>query len=157
MSRLEVRAAVLSDAAEIHAIESVCSGMPWSRGQILEELQQNCACTLVARMDGQTVGFLTAHLLGDDAHINELGVLPAARRKGAASALMRRLVQESLAAGCSQITLEVRQSAEPAKALYARFGFQPVGLRCRFYQNPAEDAVVMLKQLEKNCHVDSGN
>jgi ribosomal-protein-alanine N-acetyltransferase len=40
-------------------------------------------------------------------------------------------------------TLEVRVSNEPARALYAAYGFYEVGLRKRYYADNHEDAVIM--------------
>jgi ribosomal-protein-alanine N-acetyltransferase len=40
-------------------------------------------------------------------------------------------------------TLEVRLSNEPARLLYQRFGFRPVGLRPRYYSDNGEDALIM--------------
>ena len=38
---------------------------------------------------------------------------------------------------------EVRASNEPAKALYARFGFAPAGIRKNYYAEVGEDALIM--------------
>jgi ribosomal-protein-alanine N-acetyltransferase len=40
------------------------------------------------------------------------------------------------------MTLEVRVSNSAAQSLYNQFGFAPVGLRKRYYEN-VEDAIVM--------------
>ena len=44
--------------------------------------------------------------------------------------------------GCHAVTLEVRVSNSAAQAMYRRFGFQPAGVRARYYEN-TEDAIVM--------------
>ena len=41
------------------------------------------------------------------------------------------------------MTLEVRESNEPAKALYRRFGFEEEGVRPRYYAETGEDAIIM--------------
>ena len=41
------------------------------------------------------------------------------------------------------MTLEVRKSNAPARALYERFGFETLGERKSYYINPREDAVIM--------------
>ena len=70
-----------------------------------------------------------------------LAVVPASRRRGLASRLLLALIDEALALGASHLTLELRASNEPARSLYERFGFTPVGLRPRYYGD--EDALVM--------------
>ena len=39
--------------------------------------------------------------------------------------------------------LEVRASNTPAQALYKAAGFREAGLRKNYYQNPAEDGLIM--------------
>jgi ribosomal-protein-alanine N-acetyltransferase len=41
------------------------------------------------------------------------------------------------------MTLEVRLSNRPARELYGRFGFKPVGVRPRYYSDNGEDALIM--------------
>ena len=48
-----------------------------------------------------------------------------------------------------KISLEVRASNEPARALYEKWGFKAVGLRRNFYKAPTEDAVLYDKILEQ--------
>ena len=43
----------------------------------------------------------------------------------------------------SFLTLEVRISNEPAKRLYEKYGFRPVGLRRGYYSDNREDALLM--------------
>ena len=45
--------------------------------------------------------------------------------------------------GARVATLEVRLSNGPARALYQRFGFRPVGIRPRYYSDNGEDALIM--------------
>ena len=45
--------------------------------------------------------------------------------------------------GAHEATLEVRLSNLPARRLYERFGFRPVGLRPRYYSDNGEDALIM--------------
>ena len=45
------------------------------------------------------------------------------------------------------LTLEVRQSNAPARALYEKLGYVQAGLRRNYYENPREDAVIMTKTL----------
>ena len=65
------------------------------------------------------------------------------RRRGIASALMEKLVRLAGKEGLLLMTLEVRKSNAPARALYERFGFEALGERKSYYINPREDAVIM--------------
>ena len=49
--------------------------------------------------------------------------------------------------GSVSLTLEVRASNDPAKALYEKLGFLQVGKRPNYYRNPKEDALILKKML----------
>ncbi len=53
------------------------------------------------------------------------------------------------ARGIAQATLEVAAvSNERAQALYARYGFRPVGIRKNYYERVGEDALVLWADLD---------
>jgi ribosomal-protein-alanine N-acetyltransferase len=64
------------------------------------------------------------------------------RRRGIATELMLDLAWEARRAGMASLTLEVRESNVSAQSLYRRFGFAPVGVRAKYYEN-RDDAIVM--------------
>jgi ribosomal-protein-alanine N-acetyltransferase len=53
------------------------------------------------------------------------------------------LIDVALTLNARVVTLEVRLSNRPARDLYARFGFKPVGVRPRYYSDNGEDALIM--------------
>lgn len=78
-----------------------------------------------------------------DADLLSIATVPAARRRGVASAMLGHLLDVARRAGCRAVLLEVRASNAAARALYERFGFQTIGTRRRYYLAPVEDAAVM--------------
>lgn len=78
-----------------------------------------------------------------DADLLTVATLPAARRRGIATAMITHLLRRARRAGCAAVLLEVRASNAGAQALYRRLGFVPVGRRRRYYLAPVEDALVM--------------
>ena len=46
------------------------------------------------------------------------------------------------------LTLEVRASNDPAKQLYMKHGFEQVGRRKDYYDEPNEDAIIMTKYFQ---------
>jgi len=56
-------------------------------------------------------------------NIHDLIITKKYRRKGAASALIKHIESQAIAAGCCKITLEVRADNGAALALYKREGF----------------------------------
>lgn len=75
-----------------------------------------------------------------------LAVLPAARRRGIARALVTALIRELAGGGVHSLTLEVRASNGPAKALYGSLGFVRVGCRRGYYLSPKEDGEILRKE-----------
>lgn len=80
---------------------------------------------------GQAVGVLgfrpQAQLnLGDTLYVDDLSVLPAARRGGVASALLDAVVAEARRLGCTAVTLDSGYQRRDAHALYLRYGFAMV-------------------------------
>ena len=49
------------------------------------------------------------------------------------------------------MTLEVRESNDPALRLYRKYGFQEVGRRKNYYEKPREDAILMTLFLENEA------
>ena len=75
-----------------------------------------------------------------------IAVSPDYRRRGIAQGLVEALVASLKALDSHCLTLEVRDSNEPAKALYEKLGFSQVGLRKGYYRNPKEDARILRKE-----------
>jgi ribosomal-protein-alanine N-acetyltransferase len=60
---------------------------------------------------------------------------------------MRALLDQAERAVASKIFLEVRESNLPARRLYEKHGFHETGRRRGYYQNPAEDAILYVRDL----------
>ena len=58
------------------------------------------------------------------------------------------LTEELKKRGSRCLTLEVRASNTPARALYESLGFVLVGTRRNYYHNPKEDALILRKEWE---------
>jgi ribosomal-protein-alanine N-acetyltransferase len=64
--------------------------------------------------------------------------------------LLAALVEAALAFDCDRIFLEVATTNVAAQALYRSAHFAPVGARRNYYPSTGEDALVMVRTLEKN-------
>ena len=88
---------------------------------------------------GRVVGWLEERLVASELYVLGVGVDPAWRRRGVATALVRAcLVRASI------VHLEVRASNAAARRLYAGLGFDEVGLRARYYAD-GDDAVLLTR------------
>lgn len=128
----------------ISAIEAASSAHPWSEALLAGEfsLPPESRTWLVALLDGEVVGFAGAMFVDDEAHVMNVAVAPAVRRRGVGRTLFAGLVADAVARGARHLTLEVRTSNEGARALYRRFGLAPAGVRRRYYPD-GEDALVL--------------
>ncbi|MGD1993517.1 MAG: ribosomal protein S18-alanine N-acetyltransferase [Anaerolineae bacterium] len=88
------------------------------------------------------LGYFGLRLLTDRAHLANIAVHPAWRRRGLGEFLLLAALEEAFEYEKWQITLEVRPSNRVAIKLYARLGFHRTGVRRTYYQD-GEDAVLM--------------
>jgi ribosomal-protein-alanine N-acetyltransferase len=82
----------------------------------------------------QPQAFLFDMLLGAAGEIVTLGVAPAARRRGAARALLEDLLVRTRSLGIASLTLEVAEDNAAALALYQSLGFERAGTRPGYYR-----------------------
>jgi len=94
------------------------------------------------------VGFLVARLLAPEIEILNLGVDPAARRRGTARALLAEALRWGAANGAQKAFLEVRASNRAAIQFYESRGFQLAGRRASYYSAPVEDALQLAAQID---------
>ena len=84
---------------------------------------------------GETpAGFILARNLGSEVEVLSIGVLPGLRRRGIGRGLIDAIIAEATRSGVGSIVLEVATENEPARRLYATFGFLQVGRRPRYYR-----------------------
>ena len=152
--KLRVEPMGLEDVADVHRIEAQSFPMPWPDYAFRQELQTNrLAHYLVVRSGNETVAYGGLWLLVDEAHITTFAVLPEWRRRGIGGRLMVALMDLALRLNARVMTLEVRLSNRPARALYASFGFKPVGVRPRYYSDNGEDALIMTTEALADAHM----
>jgi ribosomal-protein-alanine N-acetyltransferase len=85
---------------------------------------------LVAESDGGLVGFALAHRRGPrHGFLSDVYVRPEARRSGVARALVHEVATRLREQGAEALELEVVASNEGARAVYERWGFEPVLFR----------------------------
>ena len=142
--KLRIEPMRVADLPAVHAIEHASFESPWPPDAYRSELETNrLAQYLVVRVGDEIVGYGGMWLMVDEAHVITFaihpGLAPAAHRRAAAPGDARLAID----AGANEATLEVRLSNLPARRLYEKFGFRPVGLRPRYYSDNGEDALIM--------------
>jgi ribosomal-protein-alanine N-acetyltransferase len=142
--RLAIEPMTLADLPAVQEIERASFTTPWPAHAYQAELETNkLARYLVVRIGHEVVAYAGVWLLVDEAHITTFAVAPAWRRQRIAERLLVAALDLSIARGAREATLEVRLSNLPARRLYEKYGFRPVGIRPRYYSDDHEDALIM--------------
>jgi ribosomal-protein-alanine N-acetyltransferase len=112
---------------------------------------------IVAEEDGSIVGYIMCRIevglsnfgfggLIRKGHVVSIAVLPRARRKGVAKALINMAVDGMRVYKAKQCYLEVRVTNDAGVTLYKKLGFE-VSRAMHGYYSDGEDAYVMSKKL----------
>ena len=141
---IRVEPMTVHDIASVHEIERASFFTPWPDDAYRNELVTNrLASYVVARAGDEVVGFAGLWVMVDEAHITTFAVHPRWRRRGVGQRLLLRLLELANDRRAREATLEVRLSNVPARRLYEKYGFRPVGIRPRYYSDNGEDALIM--------------
>lgn len=138
---VDTRLEHIDDIAEL---EKQCFSVPWTSEQLASQLTDNMhICLAAVDGEGRTVGYVGLMYVLDEGYISNVAVAPAHRREGIGGMLLDTLRERAEEKGLAFLTLEVRQTNEPAKSLYKKHGYVEVGLRKGYYAKPTEDAILM--------------
>lgn len=129
----EAGAEAASLLASLHAHGIGEAGPAWTGDAFATLLALPGRGAFVAEEAGQPVGFMLLGLAADEAEVITLAVLPAARRRGIGAALVGAAAREASVRGATRLFLEVAEDNAPARALYGRAGFVPIGRRKGYY------------------------
>lgn len=128
---------------EIARIERSVFPDPWSESMLRAELDNELSSWFVLEQKGRVLGYVATMDICGEVHVTNVAVVPEYRRRGCARLLLSHAVSAAREGKALCLTLEVRENNAPAIALYHTFGFQPVGLRPRYYHDPEEGALLM--------------
>lgn len=141
-----VRPASRADLLDVTVLENRCFPHPWPYTAFERHL--DAPAFLVAingeRIVGHVVGDVRDDFFGPLGHIKDLAVDPAMRRRGIGRRLLAAALRLLAGNGVERTTLEVRESNEPAIALYRSFGFERQRIHPGYYED-GEDAIVMIR------------
>jgi ribosomal-protein-alanine N-acetyltransferase len=134
------------------ALDQQCLGGLWSLEGYQRELDSPNSDLIglfyrsPTNIDDSLIGFGCLWAILEEAHITILAVHSNYQRQGLGQVLLWRLLQSAHWRGLEWATLEVRPSNQAAIQLYAKFGFQDVGRRRRYYQDTGEDALILWRR-----------
>lgn len=137
------------DVDAVAAIERRSFSDPWSAASFRSLFGNPLVHFAVAEdtATGRVLGYVVAWCVGDEAEIANLAVADDARRGGVGARLLDHALERAAQLRCRDVFLEVRESNAPARALYSSRRFEIVGRRTGYYRKPAEDALVLRREL----------
>lgn len=145
------------DLLEVVEIEEHSGLSRWGWSAYYAELQTiNRNLMLVARIDRpleqfrtyNIAGYIVARVSAGELHINNMAVRNEYRRRGIATALLKRVLAEGKRLESVAAFLEVRAGNAAAQGLYKSCGFLLQGRRAKYYSEPVEDALIMSANLQ---------
>lgn len=150
---MQIRELEMGDISFVARMEAEYSGNPWNENALFTYFLRDDTILLVADenddvptdddFNPEIVGFIGLVMMAPESDILDITVLPEKRNQGVGRNLMTELFSRALQKGVTTTYLEVRQSNAPARHLYDKMGFQPIGIRRRYYTDPVEDAIAM--------------
>ncbi len=138
--RARIRPAQQSDLPQISAIQHTSPES--SQWEAQDYLAFDCQVAVVPNgsSEDHLAGFLVSRSVADkEREILNIAIHPDFRRLGIATELLRA----ELSRWPGAHFLEVRESNTPARRLYESLGFQSIGERPAYYDNPSETGIVM--------------
>ena len=147
-TQISVRPVQMADLDRILEIERACFGRYAYDRKLFAEYTRACGdLFLVAEEGGRVNGYAITRIWGSTrAELVSIAVDPAARRHGAAAALMLKTLRRLRRLGLERLTLTVKVSNFPARAFYDKFGFRKVRRAPRYYED-GSDGLRFVKDL----------
>ncbi len=141
-SNILIRFMEEKDLPQVLEIENASFSKPWSYNDFLGSLNKP-NIYVVAAIQDEIAGYCGLWGVVGEGQINNVAVAKKYRNQGIAFAMLNRLIDLGREQGLGEYTLEVRKSNESAIRVYQKLGFLSEGLRKNYYEEPAEDALIM--------------
>jgi len=133
------------DVAAVAVLEAENFSRPWSYDAFFNTLSDENYIVIIAKEADALLGYCVLLCTGEEADITNVCTAPATRGKGVATEMLTAIMEVGYARGVTEFFLEVRESNTPARSLYTKLGFEEIGLRKNYYEEPREHAVLMKK------------
>ena len=138
----------VGEAEALAALHVRAFERPWSAAEIAKLLENPAAFALLAR-EGRALGFVLAWMVGGEAELLTVAVVPEARRQGVGAALVEAACAAARLAGAGMMHLEVGEDNLAARGLYEQLGYEQAGRRRGYYTgvNGPVDALLLRRAL----------
>lgn len=117
---------------------------PWPQSAFEDQFNDTNWGSIVALSGDTIIGYACYVTVDIEAHLTNIAVESDYRRKLVAYQLLATILQAVKKENCEHILLEVRPSNKSAISFYDKNNFKILYRRPGYYQNPSEDAYVMV-------------
>lgn len=141
---MDLRRAIPDDVPKIHSLELASFSDPWSERDIFGTVCSEGGICFVAIEDDELIGYVLGRLIAPEGEIYRIAVREDKRKRGIGYRLLSYMMKTEKGRGLETVFLEVRSKNQAAHSLYLAYGFREIGVRKNYYQNPTDDAIIML-------------
>jgi len=139
------------DALQVAEIlREAAEAATWPEEALRETVKLPGVTAYISERKGAISGIVVGRQVLDEAEILNLAVTQGARRQGEGRALVGHILNRFAEHHVSRVFLEVRESNAGAIAFYRGLGFEAIGTRRAYYQDPQESATVMELWVQKS-------
>lgn len=142
---MDIRRSIPDDATAIAEMEEKTFGDPWSKKDIFSYICSDIGMCFTALDGGEVIAYIIGRKIAPEGEIYRIAVREDKRGRGVGYRLLSYALKTELGSGVETVFLEVRAKNVPARALYLSYGFKEIGIRKNYYQNPSDDAIIMVK------------
>ncbi len=136
----------MRDIERILAIERASFGADAYDRNLFAEYFHECAGLFLVVERGRRIwGYAIACARGERAELVSIAVDPAARAKGAGSAMMASVLRRLRRRRAARLTLMVRRGNEPALRFYSKYGFVKLRRVPRYYEDGCDGLLLTRK------------
>jgi ribosomal-protein-alanine N-acetyltransferase len=145
---IEIRKFRWAELDRIERIEKASFGKDAYDRNLFAELFHRCGdLFLVGVRRGAVCGYMVTCVKGERAEVVSIAVDPAARGRGAGSALMKSALLRLRRRRVARLVLMVKVNNEAARAFYSKYGFEKVRIVRKYYED-GSDGLLMARAVD---------
>jgi [ribosomal protein S18]-alanine N-acetyltransferase len=141
------RALQPSDFTPISVLEVEAFGVDaWAEEDFRSTAKRKTSVFRIATKEGRIIGYSMCFRWKRRYHVGGVAVATDQRGQGIGARMMRNSLRTARRLGYAVVSLEVKDSNEPAIRMYKKLGFKQTGARKKYYHDGG-DALIMKRYL----------
>ena len=145
-----IEPAALRDAPALAQLHGASFHRGWGEGEFEGMLTERNTLVHRLRVGRKIIGFAVSRMAADEAELLSIAIDASQRGRGLSRNLLLTHLGHLAGRGVCKVFLEVEENNQPARRLYEWAGFEVVGRRERYYQQPGGEqlnALLMRRDL----------